>query len=290
MPPSRINRIQKENGNLHMLFVCMSLVLVSLISIGIGYGLYPYTPRGWLETSPQNPKASKNEILTGDRGPRRGPVLRYKIPPKKMKQVLHESSELRKNQDLKISNKDITNHTFKQRQKRQPSGILRAESSLNTVNRTQFINTPTSLNQASQSPNWIDPTKEKRETSSNVIRIKAIKFKKEKNQSETVLLYADRFFEPKVFGLDGINPYGTSLRLVVDIRDASYIHEKNSRVNIKGRIIKQIRFHHDDNNKLRMVIDLESAEGYRVDQVFYSKENIYCLNISLKKEMDSEKM
>ena len=119
----------------------------------------------------------------------------------------------------------------------------------------------------------------------------SVKIKKENNHSETILLYADRFFEPTIFGLDGENPYGTSLRLVVDIRDASYMNKKYSKVSVEGRIIKQIRFrHYGDDNKLRMVIDLASDEDYMVDQVFYSKENIYCLNISLKKDVDSKTM
>jgi len=285
--------MQEEKGDLHILFACVLLVLVPLISISIGYGLQKYTLRGQLETFFQPTEEAKNEILIGDRGLGRAPVLKYKIISKKREEVPlpHESSESRKDQDLRFSKKDITSQSFKQRYQGHGSDILKDDLPFDTVNGTRPIKPKVSHNPTPHSPKWLGKIKEKDKTSSEAIYIKAIKFKKEKNQSETILLYADRFFEPTVFGLDGVNPYGASLRLVVDIRDVSYINKKYSKVSVEGRIIKQIRFkHYGDVNKLRMVIDLEAAEGYMVDQFFYSKENIYCLNISLKKDADSKTM
>ena len=285
--------MQEEKGDLHILFACVLLFLVSLISIGIGYGLQKYTISGRLETFLQPIEEIKNEIFNRERGLGRAPVFKYKIISKKRKEVPlpHESNGPRKDQDLGFSKKDITSQSFKQRYQGHTSDILKNDLPFNTANGTRPKNTKVSLNPTPHSPKWLGKTKEKNKTSSEAIYIKAVKFKKEKNQSETILLYADRFFEPTVFGLDGVNPYGASLRLVVDIGDASYINKKYSKVSVEGRIIKQIRFHHyGDVNKLRMVIDLESTEGYIVDQFFYSKENIYYLNISLKKDVDSKTM
>jgi hypothetical protein len=289
----RVNLMQKEKGDLHILFACVLLVLLPVISIGIGYGLQKYTISGRLETFLQPIEETKNEIFNRERGLGIAPVFKYKIISIKRKDVPlpHESNGPRKDQDLRFSKKDITRQSFKQRYQGHTYDILKNDLAFNTANGTRPKNTNVSLSPTPHSPKWLGETKEKNKTSSEAIYIKAVKFKKEKNQSETILLYADRFFEPTVFGLDGINPYGATLRLVVDIGDASYINKKYSKVSVEGRIIKQIRFHHDgDVNKLRMVIDLESAEGYTVDQFFYSKENIYRLNISLKKDVASKTM
>ncbi len=113
------------------------------------------------------------------------------------------------------------------------------------------------------------------------IRIRAIALQPgEDPRSERLLVQADRFFEPVVFGLDHANPYGEDTRIVLDIPGASLLAPDRPPAVETGRLVRKVRtHHHEQENKLRVVLDLTPAAGYEASQSFFKKQNIYCLSL-----------
>ncbi|MCF8062180.1 MAG: DUF1566 domain-containing protein [Deltaproteobacteria bacterium] len=124
--------------------------------------------------------------------------------------------------------------------------------------------------------------RKKQEKPKGRIQVRAITFRPSEGAGkERLLIQADRFFEPVVFGLEGDNPYGEDARIVVDIPDARP-SASGPRASIGGgRLVRDIRTHyHARAGKLRVVLDLARAAGYEVSQAFFRKQNLYCLSIT----------
>jgi hypothetical protein len=100
------------------------------------------------------------------------------------------------------------------------------------------------------------------------------------SECDRLLIRADRFFEPLVFGMEGANPYGERNRIVLDITGVFALPFHIDPVIQKGRLVRDIRHHfYRGESRLRLVLDLAPAEGYEVTQRFYEEQNLYSLSI-----------
>ena len=105
--------------------------------------------------------------------------------------------------------------------------------------------------------------------------IKDITFKLEKGGEEIVLIYANHYFEPKIFALDGGKP-----RLVIDIKNVINYKKGSSKIAVNGKLIRQIRTYLNPKSKiLRVVLDHYTSMNYIVKQVFFEVDNIYILRV-----------
>ncbi len=120
------------------------------------------------------------------------------------------------------------------------------------------------------------PTPSKRKTKDlppAKIRVTNIKFSEE-NHQEKVCIVLNSICTPDVKTLNGTKP-----RVVIDINNVpswsgSYITPAN------GKMIQQIRTYlHRDIEKLRIVLDLNPAQNYSLDQSFNTKENVFCIAV-----------
>lgn len=103
--------------------------------------------------------------------------------------------------------------------------------------------------------------------------VKSIKFQINKD-SEKVFLELNRFLIPRILTLEGDKP-----RIVIDIKNVSFWHGQ-TKIPVNGKLIRRIRTHlHRDIGKLRIVLDLNPADDYMIDQTFYRAENIYCIAV-----------
>ncbi len=93
--------------------------------------------------------------------------------------------------------------------------------------------------------------------------------------SERVCVRLNRFFIPSVFSLDGARP-----RLVIDISGQSAWHGPRS-LAADGRWIRRVRaFLHEDQRRLRIVLDLAPKSDLAVDQHMIQKTDTFCLELS----------
>jgi len=107
----------------------------------------------------------------------------------------------------------------------------------------------------------------------NGIIIKSIKFEPKKDR-EKVFIASNTFFVPEILTLEGDKP-----RIVIDIKPVSSWSGRH-RTPVKGNLIRQIRTHlHPGTKKLRIVLDLNPSENYFINQVYYEKKNIYCIEV-----------
>ncbi len=107
----------------------------------------------------------------------------------------------------------------------------------------------------------------------NGIMVKSIKFESKKDR-EKVFIASNNFFVPEILTLEGDKP-----RIIIDIKRVSS-WRGNYRTPVNGNLIKQIRtFLHNDTKKLRIVLDLNPSENYYINQIYYKKENIYCIEV-----------
>jgi hypothetical protein len=84
-----------------------------------------------------------------------------------------------------------------------------------------------------------------------------IQFAIEKNATEKVFFALNRFCNPEIFPLEGNNP-----RIVIDIKKVSSWNGR-ARIPVNGLLIKQVRtYFHLDQNKLRIVLDLNFSMDY----------------------------
>jgi len=109
-------------------------------------------------------------------------------------------------------------------------------------------------------------------TSKNIV--KSVKVQIE-NDSEKVFLSLNSFVIPRVLTLEGDRP-----RIVIDVMNVSFWNGR-SRIPVDGKLIRQIRTYlHRDIEKLRIVLDLNPADDYMIDQTFDKTQNIYCLEVA----------
>ena len=101
-----------------------------------------------------------------------------------------------------------------------------------------------------------------------------IQFTIEKNGTERVCFVLNRFCIPTIFSLEGSKP-----RIVIDIKDVSSWSGK-SRIPASGILIRQVRrYFHRDQNKLRIVLDLNPSMHYVAKPVYYEAEGLFCIAV-----------
>lgn len=103
--------------------------------------------------------------------------------------------------------------------------------------------------------------------------VKSIRFEIEK-EMEKVFIDLNKYTLPRVRTLEGDKP-----RIVLDFMNAAS-WQGPFRIPANGKLVKQVRaYFHRKVGKLRIVLDLNPAEDYIVDQTFYKAENIYCITV-----------
>ena len=105
------------------------------------------------------------------------------------------------------------------------------------------------------------------------IIVKSIKLELEK-KLEKLFIASNKYFVPKISTSDGDHP-----KVVIDIKPV-YSWNGPSRTRANGNLIRQIRTSmHPESKTLRIVLDLTPSDNYHIDQIYYEKKNIYCLEI-----------
>ena len=95
-----------------------------------------------------------------------------------------------------------------------------------------------------------------------------------KERWEQVCIGLNRYAIPKVLTLEGDRP-----RIVLDIMDVLH-WDGEDKIPVNGRLIRQIRTYlHRDTDKLRIVLDLNPAKDYIINQTFNNPDRIYCIEI-----------
>jgi hypothetical protein len=102
----------------------------------------------------------------------------------------------------------------------------------------------------------------------------AIKF--EPAGHEKVFIDFNRDVTPELFSIEGKDP-----RIVIDIKNVSSVRKGLSRIQVRGKLIRQIRSNLDHaSRQLRIVVDLSPSIRYDAEPAFYRAEKIYVLDIS----------
>ena len=109
--------------------------------------------------------------------------------------------------------------------------------------------------------------------SQNSIIVKSIKLELKKNP-EKLFIASNKYFVPKILTLEGDHP-----KIVIDIKPV-FSWNGPYRTPANGNLIRQIRtYMHPESKTLRIVLDLKPSDNYHIDQIYYEKKNIYCLEI-----------
>ncbi|MBW2603690.1 MAG: nuclear transport factor 2 family protein [Deltaproteobacteria bacterium] len=107
----------------------------------------------------------------------------------------------------------------------------------------------------------------------NGIIIKSIKFEPKKDR-ENVCIASNTFFVPEILTFEGDEP-----RIVIDIKPVSSWRGRY-KTPVMGNLVRQIRTHlHPDTKILRIVLDLNPSENYFINQVYFEKKHIYCIEV-----------
>ncbi len=114
---------------------------------------------------------------------------------------------------------------------------------------------------------------EAKKSSTGKTVVKSIRFEIEK-EVEKVFIDLNKYAIPRVRTLEGDKP-----RIVLDFMNATSWRGKY-RIPANGKLVKQVRAYlHRKVGKLRIVLDLNPAEDYIVDQTFYEGKNVYCITV-----------
>jgi hypothetical protein len=105
--------------------------------------------------------------------------------------------------------------------------------------------------------------------------ISEITFKQKAPGKEAVWIQGNRPFTPSAFAIEEDTP-----RFVIDIKDTGPVKRELSRIVADGQFVERIRtFYHQENRKLRVVLDLQPSKSYRISQFFYQAQNIYAVEV-----------
>jgi hypothetical protein len=96
-----------------------------------------------------------------------------------------------------------------------------------------------------------------------------------KKESEKVFIGLAHYFIPMVFATGGEEP-----KIVVDIQGVNR-WEGDANIPVNGRLIQRIRsyLHRGNPGKLRIVLDLNTAEDLVLNQTYLKAENIHCIEL-----------
>lgn len=109
--------------------------------------------------------------------------------------------------------------------------------------------------------------------SQHTIIVKSITFEPQKNL-EKLFIASNKYFVPKIWTVEGDHP-----EVVIDIKPVSS-WSGPYKTPTNGNVIRQIRTYlHPGSATLRIVLDLNPSENYHIDQIYYEKRNVYCLEI-----------
>jgi hypothetical protein len=143
---------------------------------------------------------------------------------------------------------------------------LKIKPQADTKNIVEF-NTKTQ--QATQEQQGLEAKK----SSTDKTVVKSIRFEVEK-EVEKVFIDLNKYAIPRVRTLEGDKP-----RIVLDFMNAASWRGP-FRIPTNGKLVKQVRAYlHRKVGKLRIVLDLNPAEDYIVDQTFYEGKNVYCITV-----------
>jgi ketosteroid isomerase-like protein len=105
------------------------------------------------------------------------------------------------------------------------------------------------------------------------ILIKSIKFETQK-KLEKLFITSNKYFVPKITAVEGGHP-----KIVIDIKPVSS-WSGPYRTLTNGNLVRQIRtILNRGSDTLRIILDLNPSEDYHINQIYYEKRNIYCLEI-----------
>lgn len=107
------------------------------------------------------------------------------------------------------------------------------------------------------------------------LEVKNITVKFEADGREKVYIDFSGDAAPELSSIEGRDP-----RIVIDIRNVSSIRKGLTRIQVGGKMIRQVRSNLDyQARKLRIVVDLSPSLSYEVEPVFYRAEKIYVLDV-----------
>ena len=93
---------------------------------------------------------------------------------------------------------------------------------------------------------------------------------------EKVFIDFSREAAPEISSIGGKDP-----RIVVDIKNVLSIRQGIKKIDVQGKLIRQIRSNLDlASRRLRIVVDLAPSRNCEVEPVFYKTEKIYMIDIS----------
>ena len=92
------------------------------------------------------------------------------------------------------------------------------------------------------------------------LRIRAVTFKRNPDGTESVSIEANGPLQPEVFQLDGKNPFGTSRRLVMDVKDVDSVAKTISCKTSGGSMVRRVRTAYRRGSRtFRAVLDLDPS-------------------------------
>ncbi|MDY7038705.1 MAG: AMIN domain-containing protein, partial [Thermodesulfobacteriota bacterium] len=247
-------RIRNEKGELHSILIFLFMTAISLFFLTMNYDvLKDIEPKGIKEST------TPIERVIQEFAPEYNPEYKKEKGPKILRRKITSSQKLV--------------YPFSQ----DPGGTIVPQKE------SPVLKTASSKSDSQQN---VPVEQEKKiKSATGPVLIKNIQFRKAKNGAESVLVHSNRFFKPTVFGLEGDNPYGASLRMVIDIKNASYKKKGDSKINVTGKFIRRIRSSFNKNSLVcRIVLDLEPSNSYTADQIFLKDENIYILVVTEEKK------
>jgi hypothetical protein len=108
------------------------------------------------------------------------------------------------------------------------------------------------------------------------LEVKNIAVEFEPAGHEKVVIDFNRDVAPELFSIEGKDP-----RIVIDLKNVASVRKGLTRIQVRGKLIRQIRSNLDHaSRRLRIVVDLSPAISYEVEPAFYTAEKKYVLEIA----------
>jgi hypothetical protein len=115
-----------------------------------------------------------------------------------------------------------------------------------------------------------------RSSSKAITVLSSVVFDKHSNRGEMVMFRLNRFHPPVVFGLEERKP-----RVVCDFQETKAGDRLPSHVAADGKFVQGISItKEEDEQKIRVVLDLAPDHSYDLQQVFFKNENLFVLIIN----------
>ena len=105
------------------------------------------------------------------------------------------------------------------------------------------------------------------------IVVKSIRLELQK-KPEKLFVASNKYFVPKILTLDGDHP-----KIVFEIKPV-FSWNGPYRTPANGNLIRQVRtYMHPGSKTLSVVLDLKASQDYHINQIYYEKKNVYCIEI-----------